>query len=421
MLSIRIHAVCLVGLLACATAAFAQQGPSWPQFLGPQRNGVSAEKGVTNGWASDADAPKQVWRVPGGVGMSGLAVADGRVITLGQGEGKQYVLALAEMTGKTLWKTPVAPAYENSMGDGPRATPTIDGKTVYAYTGEGVLTALDAASGELLWRVDAVRENESRVSDYGMASSPLVVGDKVIVTVGAPGPTVVAYNKKSGEAAWQAGGAPNGYSSPALLEVGGAKQIVVFAGAAGLGVSPADGALLWRYPYVTDYNCNTATPIAVGGDVFLSSGENHGSVLLSLTGKNSGGFDVKPVWESLGGGSVMRNEWQTSVLVDGYLYGFDNVGSAGPVTHLTCIEAASGKPMWRQARFGKGNLIYADGKLLISTFDGDFVVVRASPKEFNELGRMTATDGTRQAPSLADGRVYLRDNREVVCLDVRAK
>jgi outer membrane protein assembly factor BamB len=414
---------CLTSLAmvwACAGVVNAQKQTDWPQFLGPQRNGVSAESGVTDGWTGDADAPKEVWRVAGGVGMSGMAVAAGRVITMGQGQGQQFVLALDEKTGDTLWKTAVTPAYANRMGDGPRATPTIDGGTVFVYTGEGVLAALNAADGKLLWKREAVSENESRVSAYGMASSPLVVGDNVVVTVGAPGPTVVAYNRKSGKPAWKAGNAPNGYSSPALLEVGGKPQIVAFAGKAALGVSPTDGAELWRYPFVTDYNCNTASPIAVGGDVFLSAGENHGSVLLAVKAKGNG-FDVEPAWESLGRDSVMRNEWQTSVLVDGYLYGFDNVGSAGPVTHLTCIEAATGKPMWQKIRFGKGNLIYADGKLLISMFNGDFVVVRASPKGFEELGRMKATAGTRQAPSLAGGRVYLRDDREIVCLDVRAK
>src|SRR6185295_10581609 len=125
------------------------------------------------------------------------------------------------------------------------------------------------------------------------------------------------------------------------------------------------------------------------------------------------------VWESQGPKSVLRNEWQTSVLLDGHLYGFDNVGSAGPVTHLACINAATGERAWQQLRFGKGNLIAADGKLLISTMNGELVIVRTTPKAYDEVGRAVVVGPTRQAPALAGGLLYLRDNEEIVCLDVR--
>jgi outer membrane protein assembly factor BamB len=178
--------------------------------------------------------------------------------------------------------------------------------------------------------------------------------------------------------------------------------------------------VLWRYPFETSFNCNIAAPLAVAGKVFLSAGENHGSVLLDVKGTGQGS-EVQEVWSSLGPKSVLRSEWQTPVLIDGYLYGMDNVGGAGPVTHLTCIEAATGKRMWQVPRFGKGNLIAADGKLLISTMNGEFVLAMASPEKYQELGRQNVLGSTRQAPSLAHGLVYLRDDREVVCLDLRAE
>ena len=159
-------------------------------------------------------------------------------------------------------------------------------------------------------------------------------------------------------------------------------------------------------------------PLAVDSKVFLSSGENHGCVLLSLTPIGEK-FDLEEVWDSQGPQSVLRNEWQTSILLDGHLYGFDNVGSAGPVTHLTCIEAATGKRVWQQARFGKGNLIAADGKLFISTMKGELIIVRATPEKYDEIGRATVIGSTRQAPSLDGGLLYLRDDKEIVCLDVR--
>ncbi|MCA9155360.1 MAG: PQQ-binding-like beta-propeller repeat protein, partial [Planctomycetales bacterium] len=175
------------------------------------------------------------------------------------------------------------------------------------------------------------------------------------------------------------------------------------------------GKLLWRYPFETDYECNTATPIAAAGGVLISSGENHGSALLSVT-PAGGAFEVGEQWTSFGAKSTLRSEWQTPILLDGYLYGFDNVGSAGPVTHLTCVDAKTGERVWQKTRFGKGNLIAADGKLFISTMNGELVVARATPEGYQELGRQELLDSTRQAPSLANGFLYLRDNREIVCV-----
>jgi outer membrane protein assembly factor BamB len=361
---------------------------------------------------------KEVWRVKGGVGMSGLAISRGRALTLVQRAGQQWLVALDAATGKQIWETAIASEYRNEMGNGPRATPAIAGDRVLVYTGEGILAAINFADGAVLWSHDVPKELGGKPADYGMACSPLVVGERVIVQVGAPQAAVAAYDIPAGTLAWKAGNDPAGYSSPAVLDVAGQKQIVAFTGASVLGLSPQDGKVLWRHPYETDFECNIATPVAVKGQVFISSGENHGSVLLAV--KPAGErLEVEEVWSSQGASSALRNEWQTSVLLDGYLYGFDNVGSAGPVTHLTCVEAATGKRAWQQPRFGKGNLIAADGKLFISTMKGELVVVRATPEKFEELGRGVVCGPTRQAPALSGGLLYLRDDKEIVCLDVR--
>jgi outer membrane protein assembly factor BamB len=403
-------------ILSVGFAASVAQAADWPQFLGPNRNGISAETALIDKFPEGG--PKQLWRVKGGVGMSAFAVSGDRAVTMIQRDGKQFVVALDLKSGETLWQTGAAPEFTNSMGDGPRTTPVIAGGKVYAYTGEGVLAALSLEDGRELWRREAIKEHKGRVADYGTAGSPLVVGGKVIVIVGAPGPTVVAYDAASGEPAWTAGDDPSGYASPTLLEVGGRQQIVIYSGASVLGLAPESGAVLWRYPYVTEYQCNTATPIAYDGQVLISSGENHGSALVSLT-PSGDKFEVQEVWTSLGPRSVLRSEWQTPILLDGKLYGFDNVGSAGPVTHLTCVEAATGKRLWQQTRFGKGNLIAADGKLWMSTMDGELVIARVTPTGYEELGRATVIGTTRQSPTLAGGRLLLRDDSEIVCLDVR--
>lgn len=413
---------CARGLvLAIALTAGAPAGgqaADWPQFLGPTRNGISSETGLLDKWPEGG--PKVLWRVPGGVGMSGLAISGGRLLTLVQKDGQQFVLALDAATGKPLWQTPVASEYKNQMGDGPRATPAISGNQVFAFTGEGILAALDLNDGKLQWSHNVVEELKGKPAEYGMACSPLVVGEHVLVVAGAPGAAVAAYEMQGGKVAWKAGSDPAGYSSPALLNVGGREQVVAFTGASAIGLAPNTGALLWRFPYATDFDCNIATPLAVDGKVFVSSGENHGSSLLSLE-KSGDEFAVKEAWTSQGAASVLRNEWQTSILLDGHLYGFDNVGSAGPVTHLTCINAATGKRVWQQPRFGKGNLIAADGKLWISTMNGELVLVRATPKAYDELGRGEFVGSTRQAPALAEGRLYLRDDAEIVCLDIKAE
>lgn len=388
----------------------------WQQFLGPQRNGISAETKLIETWT--AGGPKDVWRAKGGVGMSGLSISRGRLVTLVQKESKQRLVALQAQTGEPIWETPLAPEYRNPMGDGPRATPTIAGEQVFAFTGEGILAAVNFADGAVQWSHNLVAELNGKPAEYGMACSPLVVGSLVIVTVGAPQATVVAVDAASGNRVWAAGDDPIGYSSPALLEAGGRQQVVVCSGSSVLGLAPDTGAVLWRYPYVTEYYCNIAVPLAIEGRVFVSSGENHGSVLLDLkpAGKT---FDVQPIWSSLGVSSVLRNEWQTSVVLDGHLYGFDNIGSAGPVTHLTCVKADTGQRVWQRPRFGKGNLIAADGKLWLSTMEGELVVVRATPQGYEEIGRRAVVGPTRQAPSLAAGLLYLRDDQEIVCLDVR--
>jgi len=202
------------------------------------------------------------------------------------------------------------------------------------------------------------------------------------------------------------------------LDVAGQPQLVAYTGNSLLGINPQSGAVLWRYPYVTNFECNIATPLSIKGRVFLSSGENHGSVLLNV--KRAGDrFATEEVWSSQGPRSVLRNEWQTSILLGDYLYGWDNVGGAGPITHLTCIKAATGERVWQERRFGKGNMIAAEGKLLMTTFAGEFVLARATPDSYEELGRAKVLESTRQAPALANGLLYLRDNNDILCLDVR--
>lgn len=412
------HRFLLAALAAWSLTLSPALGEDWPQFLGPRRNGISHEKNLVDAWPQGG--LPEVWRVDGGIGMSGVVIVGGRLVTLWQDDDHQIVVALAADTGKRLWQTPVAPAFRNSMGNGPRSTPTIDGDRVFAYTGEGVLAAVQLADGKLLWKREVLDELDANQADYGMACSPLVVGELVVVATGAPGASLMAFDKATGAVKWQSGNDSAGYSSPALLDIAGTKQLVAFTGESAIGLVPETGEPLWRYPFKTEYDCNVITPLVIDNKVFISAGENRGSVLLELV-KGQSGFKPREHWSSLGNMSALRAEWQTPLLVDGCLFAFDNVGSAGPVTNLVCLDTATGKQLWMQRRFGKGNATYADGKLFIATMVGEIVIVRVDPHGYVELGREAIMGGSRQAPTIVDGRLYVRDNREVMCLDVRQK
>jgi outer membrane protein assembly factor BamB len=406
-------------VFASASRLLAAEPPpqGWPQFLGPDRNGISSETSLIDTFGTQG--PKVAWRVRGGIGMSGIALDGKHAVTMLERDGKQSVVAFMLTDGSELWSQSVAHGFRNSMGAGPRATPSIVGGVIFVYTGEGILVALDQNSGKLLWQHNVVADFGGEPADYGMACSPLVVDGLAIVSVGVKGATVVAYHTNTGRLAWKSGNDTAGYSSPALLTVGGRRQIVAFTGQSAIGLEPKTGAQLWRYEFTTNYDCNIATPLAVGDDVFISSGENHGCALLALKPQGDV-FQVTEVWKSFGPVSVMRNEWQTSILLNGFLYGMDNAGGAGPITHLNCVNAKTGARVWQKPRFGKGNMIAADGKLYIATVDGALVIVRANPERFQELSRAKLFEGTRQAPALLDGRLYLRDSNEIVCVDIRA-
>ncbi|MCM2370534.1 PQQ-binding-like beta-propeller repeat protein [Aporhodopirellula aestuarii] len=389
----------------------------WPQFLGENRDGTSTEAGLLD--AFPESGPKVVWRVPGGVGMSAVTVADNLAITTFNEAGKQVLVAFDAVNGERVWQTSLASEYKNGQGDGPRATATVADGVVYAFTGDGILSAVKLKTGQLIWRTDALQVCEATESEYGMSSSPLVAGDSVIVHVGGRDTAVAAFDSATGQLKWSSGNGPAGYSSPTLINVAGKRQIVSVTGVEALGLDPNTGAVLWTYPFKTPYACNTANPVAVNDDVFISAGENHGCVLIDVQ-QTGGKFEAEEHWASVDTKSVMRNEWQTSILVDGHLYGFDNVGAAGPTTHLTCLNATTGEPVWRKTRFGKGNLVLADGKLWITTMGGELVLVKVTPEGYRELGRAQLFGKTRQSLSIANGLGYIRDDREVVCINLRA-
>jgi len=413
---IRLPVLLLLGGLSSSVSVSAED---WPQFLGKHRTGVSSETGLLK--AFPADGPVVRWRVPLGVGMSGVAVSAGRAYTLFQDDEHQYLVALSEAEGAEKWRTSFAPMYENAMGNGPRATPTVVADQVFAYSGEGILAAFNTGDGKLIWSVNVPKSLGGTPSEYGMSCSPLVIDDRVIVHAGTDSAAVAAFDRASGKLIWKSGKGKAGYSSPVMMTLAGKRQVVSLTADGLAGIDAATGKVLWDFPFPTEYDCNTACPVVIDeNSLLISAGENHGAVILAveLSGTE---FRAKEVWSSLGKDSQLRAEWQTPVIHDGHLYGLDNSGSAGPITNLVCIRLKDRRTMWQKARFGKSNLILADGRLFLTNMNGELVVVEASPKEFKEVGRAKIMETTRQAPALANGHLFVRDDQEAICIDVRSK
>jgi outer membrane protein assembly factor BamB len=398
---------------ALAPAEVAASVPGeWPQWRGPNRDGISLETGFRTDWP--ADGPPVRWQVPSGKGFSSLVVSRGRVYTLVQERAHEAVVCWDADNGQEVWRVRYPERVVLDHGDGPRATPAIDSDRLYAIGAGGVFHCLNAATGEVLWRHDLMEEFGGkelpwRPTYWGHACSPFVEGDRVFTLTGGPQGAVAAFDKRTGRLLWKALDDPAGYSSPIAITVAGVRQVVFFTGRGLVGLAPADGAVLWRYPWETNDFCNIATPIARGSYLFISSGYDRGCALLELVHRDDGSWAVRRVY----GHRRYRNHFATSVLYREHLYGFDNAT-------LACMEFRTGKVTWRQNGFGKGTLLLADGHLIILGENGRLALADADPHAYVEKAACKVSDGRCwTVPVLAGGRLYVRDEEHVTCLDLR--
>jgi outer membrane protein assembly factor BamB len=388
--------------LAMALAAVSATGISsalaadWPQWRGPARNGISAEAGWKSRWP--AGGPKQVWTTQLGQGYSSVSVVGGRVYTMGNRDGRDWVYCLDAKTGKPIWTH----NYPCATGDygGPRATPTVDGTVVYTLSREGHAHALNAATGKPIWSRDLRKVANVEPPNWGFASSPLVIAGRIIYNAGTAG---VALDG-GGRVVWKSGG-DSGYASPVAFSVTGQKGVALFSGFGIVAVNPADGRELWRHRWETSYNVNAADPLFVGDAVFISSNYNKGCALLRLVGGRP-----TVAWQN----RSMRNHFNTTVRVGDSLYGNDE-------NTLRCLDLKTGAERWSMRGMGKGGLIASDGKLLVLTERGELLVIQATPERLVELARAKVINGTCWThPVLANGFIYCRSQEgTLVCLDVR--
>ena len=394
MRRLRFLSLCLIAGIVIAA--------DWPQFRGPNRDGISPEPAALKSWPSGG--PKVLWKAPLGEGFSQVVSVKGRLYTFAQQGADQVAAAFDGATGKQLWRTKIDREYNDGQGDGPRSTPTVDGDLVYVLSAHGKLAALKTASGQIAWQHDLRSEYGANPPQWGVSTSPLVEGKLLIVNVGGSGnKSIVAFDKTNGKQVWASQADAAGYSAPIAITVRGVRQIIVFTANAILSISPEDGRLFWRSGWKTDYDVNAATPIFFPPDrLFVSSGYGTGSALLQIRRT-----DVVEVWRSKG----MKNQFSSSVLHDGTLYGFDNAT-------LKAIDAASGAERWKTRGFGHGSLILAGGNLIVLSDRGKLALVQATPEAYRELGSAEVLDGKCwTAPSLADGRLYVRNEEQLIALD----
>jgi outer membrane protein assembly factor BamB len=374
------------------------------------RDGTSIETGL---WPADLPLePAVLWRKSIGAGFSGASIADGRLYTAWIDGGSEVLFCLDARSGSELWRFPIDREFQEENGNGPRATPTVDGPLVFALSSRAMLHAVDRVSGRPAWSLDLRKAiGEMRVEQRGYASSPLILGDLLIVQVGpSPGTAVVALDKFSGELRWKTQSGRAGLSSPIAVTLDGVLQVVAAIGSGLVGVDPTTGAQLWFHPWTTQFDLNIATPLFVPPDRFLiSSGYDKGSALVAVA-REGGTWTATEQWTN----RLFRSHFNSPVLHGSAIYGFDNA-------FLKAISVEDGRDLWRARGFGKGSLILADGRLVVQAEDGELAIVEATPEGYQEVLRAEALSGRSWTPpSLAHGVVFTRNHESLIAIELVA-
>jgi outer membrane protein assembly factor BamB len=385
----------------------------WPQWRGPQRDGVSTEIGLLAQWPSGG--PPLLWENPIGEGHASIAVAKERLFTmLRQGE-REAVVCWDARTGNEIWRCEYPCDYQNDHGSGPRSTPAVDGDCVYAVGANGMMHCLkaftDQPGGEIVWKKDLSREFHAETPKWGVSFSPLVEGDRVFIQPGGPnGGSLAALDKRTGKILWSQCDDPASYSSPIAATLHGERQMLFFTANRLVSLDPGTGSQLWDYAWPSDQQCNIATPIVVHDYVFISSGYGPGCAVLKINKANDT-WSAALVYSH----RRMRNHFSICVRHDDCLYGFDH-------GVLTCMNFRTGEIRWKTRGFDKGSLLLVNDRLIVYGETGILAMAEATPEAYRETARFEfATQGPCwSVPVIANGRLYVRAPNKLACFDVRA-
>jgi len=397
---------------ALVLAAAAARGGDWPQILGPGRNGhAAAAERLAATWP--AEGPPVVWRRSVGAGYAGLAVAGDRAILFHREGDREIVEALDAATGETRWRADHATSFRPQVGGGagPLCTPVVHDGAVVTYGAQGVLSAHDLATGARRWSRATHREFAAPEGYFGAGSTPLVLGDRVIVNVGGRRDAgIVAFALDTGDTLWQRTAEAASYSAPVAVDVAGAPHVLMVTRLSCLLFDPATGAECWRFAFgQRGPTVNAATPVVLGGDRLVVTGAYGIGCVCAAFDRTA----ATPVWQGAG---PLATQYCTPVLVGDHLYCLDGRDDLPPADFV-CVEAATGREAWRERGFGYGTLVAADGKLVVAKTDGEVVLVQPDPAGVRVLARCRPLAGTvRALPALAGGRLYLRDDATLICL-----
>ena len=406
-------ALLLTLLIAGTSASTPVAPPDWPQWHGPDRTAISTETGLLKAWP--AAGPPLVWSISGiGEGYGSVAIKGDRIYVQGVKEGQSSVFCLNRGDGKVVWVTQLSPRLGQDKGPGPRGTPTVENDRLYALTESGELGCLKVADGSVSWRRNILKDFSGRNPRWLISESPLIDGDRLILMPGGQGASIVALDKITGKTLWTTKELSDeaAYSSCIAADIGNVRTIVGFTGRAGVGVRASDGKLMWRYEPVSNRTANIATPIVHDNKVFYTSAYGTGCALLGL---RVDGDEVKA--EEIYFSREMMNHHGGVVLLNGYLYGFNN-------SILSCVEFATGKTVWRDRSVGKGTLTYADGLLYLLGENNVVGLADASPTGYKERGRFQIADQGWPSwahPVVCGGRFYIRNQGTLACYDIKAR
>ncbi len=376
----------------------------WPAWMGPKLDGVSRETGWSADWPKDG--LRRLWSNEIGTGFSSISIADGLLYSMGHARGKETVWCLQCRNGDVVWRQSYrAELNPNLYEGGPGSTPTIDGDSVYTLSVDGRLTHFERKTGDVIWVKDLQTELGVNMHEWGFNSSPLILGRQLIVQGGC----VVSFDKHTGVKNWQSPGHQAGYGSVRAFPHAG-EILLANLDCDGLRISKAsDGRPVAFKAWKSRFRTNSTTPIIVGDTIFVSSGYNVGCGLFRLKDEQ-----LRPIYTN----RKMRNHFNNSILLDGYLYGMDGNSNLGRVVTLTCMKYGTGEVKWKQRGMGCGSLMIANGRLLVLSEFGDLVVAEARPDRYQELARSTFLNGRCwTVPVLLDGRVYGRNaTGNLVCV-----
>jgi outer membrane protein assembly factor BamB len=402
----------------------------WPQWQGPERNGISKETGLLQEWPKDG--PPLAWKTKGlGGGYSGPSISAGRIFGMSFRGGDEVVWALTESDGKEQWSAVIGPAAKGREigapgNEGPRCTPTVDGDLVYALGATGQLVCLKVDDGKEVWHTNFKKDFSGRfMHSWGYCESPLIDGDKLICTPGGSEATTVALDKRTGDLIWKSQvskGNGAGYASPIVIQAAGHKQYVHFLEGGLAGIDAESGKVLWQSSKCANGTANCATPIFADDCVFASSAYPGGSgALVKLSKDGSDGIKADLIYSNRN----LKNHHGGVILHDGYLYGASGGNEGG---NLVCIDFKTGEIKWTERssdRAPKGGIAMADGRLYYRHEHGTMTLLEPSPKEYIEDGRFDPPDRSRANawthPVIANGKLYLRDQDVLLCYDIKAK